>query len=191
MELIIWMSVIQNFKILLNYFYNWDTAYCTSTSVFSVGQTDAEQCAPGPVNSLIIAHREYIRQISLDVPYIVDVVLPIPQLKSARAVDADLKTGETIMLIGIVTNTYENQWRIYLKLGQSWNNSLFGIYICLWHLIALIDTITHLTDVSAVKSHSNLPHRERDFVGKYTGIKLMFWKHLILTSIILVYLIFS
>lgn len=56
-------------------------------------QADGKTCAPGPTNFLIFAHREDIRQISLDVPYTVDVVLPLPQLKSARAVDADLKTG--------------------------------------------------------------------------------------------------
>ncbi|KAJ9594395.1 hypothetical protein L9F63_014185 [Diploptera punctata] len=38
-------------------------------------------CAMGPTNSLIFAHRVDIRQISLDVPYIVDVVLPLPPLK--------------------------------------------------------------------------------------------------------------
>lgn len=57
-------------------------------------QSDGRQCASGPTNSLIFAHREDIRQISLDVPYTVDVVLPLPQLKSARAVDADRKTGK-------------------------------------------------------------------------------------------------
>ncbi|XP_054269003.1 low-density lipoprotein receptor-related protein 4 [Macrosteles quadrilineatus] len=56
--------------------------------------TDGKQCAAGPTNSLIFAHREDIRQISLDVPYTVDVVLPLPQLKGAHAVDADRKTGE-------------------------------------------------------------------------------------------------
>lgn len=35
-----------------------------------------------------------IRQISLDVPYIVDVVLPFTQLKSVMSIDVDRKTGE-------------------------------------------------------------------------------------------------
>ncbi|GLH14008.1 Putative vitellogenin receptor [Gryllus bimaculatus] len=51
-------------------------------------------CAPGPTNSLIFAHRVDIRQISLDVSYTVDVVLPLPPLKNAIAVDVDRKTGE-------------------------------------------------------------------------------------------------
>lgn len=35
-----------------------------------------------------------IRQISLDVPYMADVVLPFPPLKLATSVDVDRKTGE-------------------------------------------------------------------------------------------------
>lgn len=43
---------------------------------------------------MILAHRVDIRQISLDVPYVADVVLPFPQLKRATSVDVDRKTGE-------------------------------------------------------------------------------------------------
>ncbi|PSN54231.1 Low-density lipoprotein receptor-related protein 4 [Blattella germanica] len=50
-------------------------------------EDDGRTCALGPTNSLIFAHRVDIRQISLDVPYIVDVVLPLPPLKNAIAVD--------------------------------------------------------------------------------------------------------
>lgn len=53
-------------------------------------------CEKGPINSLIFAHRIDIRQISLDVPYIVDVVLPLPPLKNAIAVDVDRKTGKQV-----------------------------------------------------------------------------------------------
>ncbi|XP_075213619.1 low-density lipoprotein receptor-related protein 4-like [Lycorma delicatula] len=53
-----------------------------------------KDCAPGPRNSLIFAHLIDIRQISLDVPYTVDVVLPLPPLKHVVAVDVDRKTGE-------------------------------------------------------------------------------------------------
>ncbi|KAB0798924.1 hypothetical protein PPYR_06804 [Photinus pyralis] len=55
---------------------------------------DGKTCGQGPKNSLILAHRVDIRQISLDVPYIVDVVLPLPPLKNVMSVDVDRKTGE-------------------------------------------------------------------------------------------------
>lgn len=35
-----------------------------------------------------------IRQISLDVPYTADIVLPFPPLKKATSIDVDRKTGE-------------------------------------------------------------------------------------------------
>lgn len=57
-------------------------------------QKDGKTCANGPTNFLILAHRVDIRQISLDVPYTADVVLPFPQLKRATSVDVDRKTGE-------------------------------------------------------------------------------------------------
>ncbi|CAG9854879.1 unnamed protein product [Phyllotreta striolata] len=55
---------------------------------------DGKTCEKGPVNYLIFAHRMDIRQISLDVPYMADVVLPFPKLKMASSVDVDRKTGE-------------------------------------------------------------------------------------------------
>ncbi|XP_071452392.1 low-density lipoprotein receptor-related protein 4 isoform X2 [Hetaerina americana] len=51
-------------------------------------------CALGPTNYLLHARRVEIHQLSLDVPYVVDVVLPLPPLKNAVAADVDEKTGE-------------------------------------------------------------------------------------------------
>lgn len=55
---------------------------------------DNKTCPAGPTNYLILAHRTVLRQISLDVPYIADVVLPFERLKKAISVDVDRKTGE-------------------------------------------------------------------------------------------------
>ncbi|XP_044749052.1 low-density lipoprotein receptor-related protein 4 [Coccinella septempunctata] len=55
---------------------------------------DGKSCASGPTNYLILAHGTDIRQISLDVPYTADVVLPFPPLKMAVSVDVDRRTGE-------------------------------------------------------------------------------------------------
>ncbi|XP_028028555.1 low-density lipoprotein receptor-related protein 4-like [Bombyx mandarina] len=54
---------------------------------------DGKTCADGPINYLIFAHRVDIRVISLDVPYLIDVVLPLPPLKNALGVDVDHSTG--------------------------------------------------------------------------------------------------
>ncbi|KAK6619502.1 hypothetical protein RUM43_012259 [Polyplax serrata] len=55
---------------------------------------NGKTCAPGPTNSLIFAHRVDIREISLDVPYTVDTVLPLPPMKNTKGVDVDRKTGD-------------------------------------------------------------------------------------------------
>ena len=57
-------------------------------------EKDGKTCTNGPINYLILAHRNVIRQISLDVPYISDVILPLPPLKLVTSVDVDRKTGE-------------------------------------------------------------------------------------------------
>ncbi|XP_048480934.1 low-density lipoprotein receptor-related protein 4 [Plutella xylostella] len=54
---------------------------------------DGRTCPAGPVNYLIFAHRVDIRVVSLDVPYLIDVVLPLPPLKNALGVDVDTSTG--------------------------------------------------------------------------------------------------
>ncbi|XP_066145382.1 low-density lipoprotein receptor-related protein 4 isoform X1 [Euwallacea fornicatus] len=55
---------------------------------------DKKTCTSGPLNYLILAHRLDIRLISLDVPYMADVVLPFKHLKMTTTVDVDRKTGE-------------------------------------------------------------------------------------------------
>ncbi|KAJ2950742.1 hypothetical protein O0L34_g9004 [Tuta absoluta] len=54
---------------------------------------DGKTCTNGPINYLIFAHRVDIRIVSLDVPYLIDVVLPLPPLKNALGVDVDQRTG--------------------------------------------------------------------------------------------------
>lgn len=66
---------------------------CACPTGIKLGK-DKKSCADGPTNFLILAHRNVIRQISLDVPYTADVVLPLMQLKLVTSVDVDRKTGE-------------------------------------------------------------------------------------------------
>ena len=51
-------------------------------------------CFDGPVKYIVFAHRIDIRQISLDIAYSVDVILPFPPISNAVALDVDLKTGD-------------------------------------------------------------------------------------------------
>ncbi|KAK9509474.1 hypothetical protein O3M35_006784 [Rhynocoris fuscipes] len=55
---------------------------------------DGKTCHSTPDTWLILAHRKEILQIALDVPYTMDVVLPLPPLDKAVAVDVDSATGE-------------------------------------------------------------------------------------------------
>lgn len=55
---------------------------------------DGRTCNDGPTDYIIFAHRIDIRQISLDVDYLIDVVLPLPPMSNTMAVDVDILTGD-------------------------------------------------------------------------------------------------
>ncbi|XP_053699069.1 low-density lipoprotein receptor-related protein 4 [Sabethes cyaneus] len=55
---------------------------------------NGKTCKDGPSNYLIFAHRTDIRQVSLDSDYQIDVVLPLPPISNAVALDVDTHTGD-------------------------------------------------------------------------------------------------
>ncbi|EDS40963.1 low-density lipoprotein receptor [Culex quinquefasciatus] len=55
---------------------------------------NGKTCKDGPSNYLIFAHRTDIRQVSLDSDYQIDVVLPLPPISNAVALDVDARTGD-------------------------------------------------------------------------------------------------
>lgn len=55
---------------------------------------DNRTCKDQPSNYIIFAHRTDIRQVSLDIDYMIDVVLPLPQISNVYALDVDLHTGD-------------------------------------------------------------------------------------------------
>jgi low-density lipoprotein receptor-related protein 4 len=57
-------------------------------------QDDQRTCKDGPSNYLIFAHRIDIRQVSLDIDYMIDVVLPLPQISNVVALDVDTQNGD-------------------------------------------------------------------------------------------------
>lgn len=54
---------------------------------------DGRTCENGPKNYVVFAHRIDIRQVSLDIDHLIDVVLPLPPITNAVALDVDRKTG--------------------------------------------------------------------------------------------------
>lgn len=54
---------------------------------------DNKTCKDGPSSYIIFAHRVDIRQVSLDIDYMIDVVLPLPPISNVIALDVDLVTG--------------------------------------------------------------------------------------------------
>lgn len=57
-------------------------------------QPDGNTCPDVPNKFLLMAHRVDIRIVSFDVNYVLDVVLPISNLKNASGVDVNLVNGE-------------------------------------------------------------------------------------------------
>lgn len=68
----------------------------TTTCACPIGvklSPDKKSCKDGPSNYIIFAHRTDIRQVSLDIDYMIDVVLPLPQISNVFTIDVDLETG--------------------------------------------------------------------------------------------------
>lgn len=59
-----------------------------------VKSKNSRTCHDAPIKYIIIAHRIDIRQISLDIDYLIDVIMPFPSIHSAVALDVDLQTGD-------------------------------------------------------------------------------------------------
>lgn len=55
---------------------------------------DGRTCKEQPSNYILFAHRTDIRQVSLDIDYMIDVVLPLPQISNVYALDVDRHTGD-------------------------------------------------------------------------------------------------
>lgn len=54
---------------------------------------DMRTCFDGPSTYILFAHRKDIRRISLDFDHMIDVVLPLPPISNAVALDVDKQTG--------------------------------------------------------------------------------------------------
>ncbi|XP_018026122.2 low-density lipoprotein receptor-related protein 4 [Hyalella azteca] len=57
-------------------------------------QADGITCADRPEKEILLAQLNMIRSISLDTPYVVDVVLPLPHLHNVVAIAVDGQTGD-------------------------------------------------------------------------------------------------
>lgn len=55
---------------------------------------DRKTCETGPKNYVLVAHRIDIRQISLDIDHMIDVVLPLPPITNVVALDVDTHNGD-------------------------------------------------------------------------------------------------
>lgn len=54
---------------------------------------DGRTCRPAPSSSIIFSQRSKLRRISLDMPYLTDIVLDLPAMKNVVALDIDRATG--------------------------------------------------------------------------------------------------
>jgi low-density lipoprotein receptor-related protein 4 len=55
---------------------------------------DGRSCKDQPTKYILFAHGTDIRQVSLDIDYMIDVVLPLPRIGTVFTLDVDLHTGD-------------------------------------------------------------------------------------------------
>lgn len=94
---------------------------------------DGKSCKDGPSNYIIFAHRTDIRQVSLDIDYMIDVVLPLPQISNVYTIDVDLATGDLYYADNIedviVRSSPDGQQNVQHVLSESMD-SVDGIVVC-------------------------------------------------------------
>lgn len=78
-----------SFMCLLN-----DNGYTCACPIGVILSADNQTCKNGPSSYILFSHRIDIRQISLDIDYMIDVVLPISSISNVVALDIDLRTGD-------------------------------------------------------------------------------------------------
>lgn len=55
--------------------------------------SDNRTCHSGPLSYILVGHRVDVRRISLDIDYMIDIVLPLPPMSNTMGVDIDTETG--------------------------------------------------------------------------------------------------
>lgn len=93
---------------------------------------DHKSCQDGPSNYIIFAHRTDIRQVSLDIDYMIDVVLPLPQISNVYTIDVDLRTGDLYYadnIEDVIIKSSPDGQHVQHILSESMD-SVDGIVIC-------------------------------------------------------------
>lgn len=93
---------------------------------------DNRTCKEQPSSYIIFAHRTDIRQVSLDIDYMIDVVLPLPQISNVYALDVDLHTGDIYWadnLEDLIMRSSSDGQNVVQILSESMD-SVDGLVVC-------------------------------------------------------------
>ncbi|EDW86389.2 uncharacterized protein Dwil_GK17732 [Drosophila willistoni] len=101
------------------------TSYTCACAVGVQLREDKRTCSEGPTKYILFAHRIDIRQISLDFDHLIDVVLPLPPISNAVALDVDRATGyiywsDTIE--NVIMSSSPDGLHVHKVIGESLEN---------------------------------------------------------------------
>lgn len=93
---------------------------------------DNRTCKEQPSKYIIFAHRTDIRQVSLDIDYMIDVVLPLPQISNVYSLDVDRHTGDIYWadnLEDVIMRSSSDGKNVVQILSESMD-SVDGLVVC-------------------------------------------------------------
>lgn len=114
-------------------------------------------CNDGPMKYVIFAHRIDIRQISLDLDYLIDVILPLPPITNAVSVDVDRQTGDIYWsdtVKDVIMKSSTDGLHVQQILSESMH-SVDGLVIdSVGRKIYWTDVLRHTIEVSELNGHN-------------------------------------
>ncbi|KPU81708.1 uncharacterized protein Dana_GF20504, isoform G [Drosophila ananassae] len=116
-------------------------------------KNDKRTCSEGPNKYIIFAHRIDIRQISLDFDHLIDVVLPLPPISNAVALDVDKKTGNIFWsdtIENVIMRSSPDGLNVHKIVGESLENPDGLIVDSIGRMIYWADAGRHTIEVASL-----------------------------------------
>lgn len=124
---------------------------------------DGKTCKDQPSNYILFAHRTDIRQVSLDIDYMIDVVLPLPQISNVFALDVDLHTGDIYWadnLEDVIMRSSSDGRNVVQILSESMD-SVDGLVVCSVTRKVSLRPPLRGKNLTSIEKLSDLFHRRR------------------------------
>lgn len=133
------------------------TSFTCACAVGVQLKEDRRTCSEGPTKYILFAHRIDIRQISLDFDHLIDVVLPLPPISNAVALDVDQKTGYIFWsdtIENVIMSSSADGLHVHKVIGESLENPDGLVVDSIGRMIYWADAGRHTIEVATLDGNN-------------------------------------